>query len=135
MSIFTWVETEFKDADNSFDAWWNSNAKPFLKDDVEPALKAFIKQFATPLGQQALSIALGLAASLATPGAAFGAIAAQAVPTLIKDAEGDLAVAAQTGLQTMQSALQVAKVATGTITPNDVATAQAASTTIATPSA
>ena len=113
MSIFTSLETDF-------DNFWDNHVKPFLTADVEPVLKSFVQQFDSVFGQQALTAALGAVASLALPGASFGAIATGLATTLFSDAKSDASTTAELDatqiLQTVQSALQVAKAATNTVT-------------------
>ncbi len=116
MSIFTNIEGDFE-------SYWEVHGKPFLDEEVEPELKKFISGFTTTFGKQALTAALGAVASLAVPGASFGGIATGLATTLLGDATAD----AKTGaimdatqlLQTVQSALQVAKVANNITTPAD----------------
>jgi hypothetical protein len=128
MSIFTNLETDF-------DQFWDNHVKPFLANDVEPAIKTFVQQFDSVFGQQALTAALGAVASLALPGASFGAVATSLATTLYTDAKTDAATTAELNatqiLQTVQAALQVAKTASGVVTPAD----QTAAATLATPSA
>lgn len=117
----------FKNLEDDFDAFWDEHVKPFLVDDVEPVLKNFVNQFTSKFGQQAITAAMAAVVSLAEPGAAFGQIAAGLASTLFADAKADAATqgeltAAQV-LQIVQSALQVAKASTGTVTPADTTVA------------
>jgi hypothetical protein len=127
MSIFTSIEGDFE-------RFWANHVQPFVSSDVEPALKSFISQFDSVFGQQALTAALGAVATLAT-GANFGTTAVGLATTLYKDAESDATTTAESQatqiLQTVQSALQVAKAANNVITPADTT----AVATIATPAA
>lgn len=121
MSIFTNLETDFE-------TFWANHVKPFLVADIEPTLKTFISQFESTFGQQAITAALGATAAL-TGGAAFGTVAAGLAATLAADATADAKTGAildaNTLLQTVQSALQVAKIANGVITPADQVAAAA----------
>lgn len=121
MSIFTNLEADF-------DNFWNNNVKPFITNDVEPVLKTFIQQFDSQFGQQAITAALGAVGTLAT-GANFGTVAAGLATTLYTDAKtdatSDATLTATQVLQTIQSALQVAKASTNTVTPADQAAAAA----------
>ncbi len=121
MSIFTNLETDF-------DNFWNNHVKPFLTQDVEPILKTFVQQFDSQFGQQAITAALGAVGTLAT-GAGFGTVATGLATTLIgdakADAKSDVTLDATQVLQTIQSALQVAKVANGVVTPADQTAAAA----------
>lgn len=127
MSIFTSIEGDFE-------RFWTNHVKPFVKDDVEPALKAFVTQFDTVFGQQALTAALGAVASLALPGASFSAVATGLATTLYADAKSDAEQTAEVNatqiLQTVQAALQVAKTSANVVTPTDATIAA----TIAAPS-
>lgn len=120
MSIFTNIETDFEN-------FWNNTVKPFLKADIEPTIKTFVKQFDSKFGAQAIEAALGAVSSLAIPGASFGTIAAGLATTLYADAKTDAANTAELDvtqiLQTVQSALQVAKATSNVVTPADTATA------------
>lgn len=121
MSIFTNLEADFE-------SFWANHVKPFLVADVEPTLKAFMQQFESEFGKQAITAALSATASLAG-GAAFGTVATGLATTLYADAKADAAENATLDitqiLQTVQSALQVAKVANGIVTPSDQAAAAA----------
>ena len=125
MSIFTNLETDF-------DNFWNTKVKPFISADVEPILKTFIQQFDSVFGQQALTAALGAVATLSTGNVAFGTVATGLATTLFNDAKADAATDATLDatqvLQTVQSALQVAKAANSVVTPTDAATAAAIAT-------
>ena len=128
MSIFTNLE-------NDFEAFWTNHIRPFLHDDVEPLIKTFVQQFDSQFGQQAITAALGAVGSLAT-GSPFGVVAAGLATTLFEDAKKDAkenaTLDAKQILQTIQSALQVAKVANGITTASDqvtVATMTAPATT------
>lgn len=125
MSIFTRLETDFEN-------FWANHVKPFVSADVEPVLKTFIQQFDSVFGQQALTAALAAVGSLAT-GAAFGPVAVGLATTLYADAKADATNTAELDatqiLQTVQSALQVAKAANGVVTASDTT----AATTIAAP--
>ena len=127
MSIFTNLETDF-------DNFWDNTVKPFLSADVEPTLKAFVQQFDSAFGAQALTAALGAVATLAT-GGAFATVATGLATTLFADAKADATNTAELDatqiLQTVQSALQVAKAAGNVVTPADAA----AATAIAAPAA
>lgn len=116
MSIFTNLETDFE-------GFWANKVKPFLSADVEPVLKTFIQQFDSAFGQQALTAALGAVATLSTGNVAFGSVATGLATTLFNDAKADAATDASLDatqvLQTVQSALQVAKAANNVVTPAD----------------
>jgi hypothetical protein len=124
MTIFTNLETDFE-------GFWVNKVKPFLSADVEPVLKTFIQQFDSTFGQQALTAALAAIPALATGN--FGLIATGLATTLFNDAKTDAATDATLDatqvLQTIQSALQVAKAANNVVTPADTANAA----TVATP--
>jgi hypothetical protein len=126
MSIFTNLETDFE-------GFWANHVKPFLTNDVEPILKGFIAQFDSQFGQQAITAALGAVATIPTAG--FAATAVSLATTLYTDAKADAAtdatLTATQVLQTVQSALQVAKASSNTVTAADTTAAAA----IATPSA
>lgn len=115
MSIFINLESDFE-------TFWANHVKPFLTNDVEPVLKTFVQQFDSVFGAQALTAALGAVASLST-GAAFGATAVGLATTLYTDAKSDASSTAELDatqiLQTVQSALQVAKAANNVVTPAD----------------
>jgi hypothetical protein len=123
MSIFTSLESDFE-------GWWTNHVKPFLTNDVEPTLKAFMQQFESVFGQQALTAALGAVATL-SGGAAFGTVATGLATTLYADAKADASNTAEVDatqiLQTVQSALQVAKAANSVVTPSDQTAAAAIS--------
>lgn len=112
----------FKNLESDFETFWNNHVKPVVQDDIEPVLKSFIQQFDSVFGQQALTSALSAVAALET-GSAFGAVATGLATTLFADAKADAANTAEldatTVLQTVQSALQVAKAANGITTPAD----------------
>lgn len=117
----------FKNLEEDFENFWNNTGKPFLHDDIEPTLKAFVEQFNSQFGRQALAAALGAVEALAEPGAAFGSIAAGLATTLFNDAKATATSTAELDikqiLQTVQSALQVTKAANGIVTQTDAATA------------
>ena len=123
MSIFTNLEADFEN-------FWATKIKPFLSKDVEPVLKTFIQQFDSKFGAQALAAALGAVATIET-GGGFGVVATGLATTLFADAKADAASGAELTaaqvLQTVQSALQVAKAASGVTTTAD----QTAATAIA----
>src|ERR1700722_19826752 len=127
MSIFTNLESDF-------DNFWDNTVKPFISNDVEPTLKAFVQQFDSAFGAQALTAALGAVASLSS-GAAFGTVATGLATTLYTEAKADAASTAELDatqiLQTVQSALQVAKAANNVVTPAD----QTAAATLSAPAA
>ena len=124
MSIFTNLETDF-------DNFWDNTVKPFIANDVEPTLKAFVQQFDSAFGAQALTAALGAVASLST-GAGFAGVATGLATTLFSDAKADATSTAEVDatqiLQTVQSALQVAKAANNVVTPADTTAAAAIAT-------
>jgi hypothetical protein len=125
MSIFANLETDFEN-------FWTNHMKPFLNDGVEPILKTFMQQFDSQFGQQAITDALAAVASLST-GAAFGPTAIALAATMFGQAKADAATnatldAAQI-LQTIQSALQVAKAGNNITTPADQQAAQAIAAT------
>ena len=126
MSIFTSIEGDF-------DRFWANHMKPFLHDDVEPILKAFIRQFDSQFGKQAITAALEAVPEVATVG--FAPTAVSLATTLYKDAvadaQTDAALTATQVLQTIQSALQVAKAVNGIVTPAD----QTAAASLTQPSA
>lgn len=123
MSIFTALEKDFED-------FWNNHVKPFVHNDVEPALKKFVQQFDSKFGMQAITAALSAVAALET-GSAFGATATSLATTLYKEATTDAASIGELDateiLQTVQAALQVAKTANNVITPADQTAAAAIS--------
>lgn len=114
--------TIIESVEGDFSRLWDNHIKPFFTADVEPTLKLFIGQFQTQFGQQAITAALGSTAALAA-GQPFGVIATGLAATLAADATADAetnaTLDANTILQTVQSALQVAKVANGVQTPAD----------------
>ncbi|MCU1324995.1 MAG: hypothetical protein JWN34_365 [Bryobacterales bacterium] len=121
----------FADAEAEFAAIWDS-IKHVFHDDVKPAIETFLKQFSTEFGLQAVTAALAAVATLET-GTPFGGVAVGLANTLIADAKADAASTALLDanqiLQTVQSALQVAKVANSVQTPAD----KTAAATIAAP--
>ena len=122
MSIFTTIEG---DVETDFEAFW-ANVQGFFSADVAPAVKSFLQVFSTTFGQQALTAALATVGSLAT-GTTFTTAATGLATTLLGDAKTDAASEAELSatqmLQTIQSALQVAKVANNVVTPSDQQTA------------
>lgn len=118
MSIFTIIEADFE-------AFWNEHLKPFLLEDAEPVLKIFVKQFSSVFGQQALAAAMGAVGDL-VEGKGFGTVASDLATSLFNSAKQDAAnevnaIDINQILQTIQSALQVAKVANGIVAPGDTA--------------
>lgn len=98
-----------------------------FEEDVWPYVKHFIGTLLTQAGQAALKVAPAAIALLATGnfGAAAVSVGTAVAAEVVKDAPQD----ANDTLQAVQAALQVVKVATGTVTPGDapaVAAIQAA---------
>jgi hypothetical protein len=117
MSIFT----------DFFSSAW-SRIKTVFKDDVEPTLEAFLKQFSSDEGHLILTTAIAAAPALATGN--FGVIAGQVLSTVVSQSEALAAQDVTKTLQQVQSALQIAKVANNVLTPGDqqiIATATAPS--------
>lgn len=129
MSIFNFHEDV-----QDIETWWTTKIEPYLKKEAAGAgalLKKFISQFDTQFGQQALTASIEAVGSIAA-GAQFAPTAIGLATTLYNDAKADVKAdatldAAQV-LQTVQSALQVAKAANGIVTTADAtAAAQIAS--------
>jgi hypothetical protein len=121
MTILSAAEADFESA-------WEKVKGIFIA-DVEPVLKTFIKQFDSQFGAQAITAALGAVATLTTGNIAFGEVATGLATTLYADAKADAATDASLDatqvLQTIQSALQVAKAVNGVVTPADQTAAAA----------
>jgi hypothetical protein len=111
----------FKTTEGDFSAWWDNTVKPFISDDIEPALKTFLSQFDSQLGKQSLGIALEEVAALAT-GSPFSTVVLAVAGKLVDDAKTDAQADAGAALATIQSALQITKVATSTVATSDLAT-------------
>ena len=111
-----------------FDSWWDGHVKPVLTTDIEPVLKKFLKQFGSQFGAQAVTAALGGVAALST-GTPFAVVTTSLATTLLNDATtdagADATLDATQVLQTIQSALQVAKIANDVVTPSDQKTVDA----------
>jgi hypothetical protein len=113
MSIFTTVRDG---VEYPFELAWD-HIKPVFVEDIEPALKAFLKLFASDEGKLILTTALAAAPALATGN--FGAVTASIISTVITGSEKIAAQDAAITLQQVQSALQIAKVSQGIATPKD----------------
>ena len=126
MSIFTNLESDFE-------SWWTNHVKPVLTNDVEPVLKSFIQQFDSQFGQQAINPRhSGSCRCWPTRQQAWASppprqqLATFTLYTQAKaDAASDATLDATQILQTVQSALQVAKAANNVVTPADQTAAAA----------
>jgi hypothetical protein len=110
MSIFTSIEQDFE-------AIWDG-IKGAFNADVEPVLKSFFQQFASDDGKLILTDGIAAAAGLAS-GASFASIGAAMFTDLLAKSETIAAQDAGKVLLTVQSALQIGKVAAGTLTASD----------------
>ena len=125
MDFFKNVETDAETAigglENTFEA------------DVWPFVKSFLTTLASQEGQVALKAAIAAAPLLVSGG--FAAAAASVGAAVVASAGANAAADAAVTLGQVQAALQVVKVANGTVTTGDaptVAAIQAATTTATT---
>lgn len=100
--------------------------------DVWPYVKTFLETLSTQVGQAALKAAVASVPTLVSGG--FGAAAAAIGAAVVSTAAVDAPADAKVTLQQVQAALQVVKVANGTVTAGDAPTVAAieAATPIAT---
>jgi hypothetical protein len=119
MSIFSSIEQDFETI-------WDG-IKGAFSADVEPVLKGFFQQFASDDGKLILTDGIAAAGALAT-GASFATVGATLFTDLLAKSQTLAAQDAGKVLLSVQSALQIGKVANGTLTVSDqavVATAPA----------